>query len=77
VNLCTPHATLASPEGQAMLADATATFGEGVVPGPDGGGGADDGPPIGLVALVVLGILVVAGVLLVSSRPRDEGSTAP
>ena len=28
VNLCAPHALVSSPEGRAMLADATATFGD-------------------------------------------------
>jgi hypothetical protein len=77
VNLCSPHAMLSGPQGQEMLADAIATFGEGVTPGPDdGGGGTGDGAiPTDLLGLVILGVVVVGGVLLWNSRPRRDDST--
>lgn len=42
VNLCTPHAALGTEAGDAMLADAVATFGGG-----GGGGGSSGNPGIG------------------------------
>ncbi|HSK52892.1 MAG TPA: hypothetical protein VLA44_09060 [Clostridia bacterium] len=44
VNLCTPHAALGTEAGDAMLADAVATFGGG---GGGGGGGSSGNPGIG------------------------------
>jgi hypothetical protein len=45
VNLCTPHAALGTDAGDAMLADAVATFGGGG--GGGGGGGSSGNPGIG------------------------------
>jgi hypothetical protein len=44
VNLCTPHAAVASDAGAAMLADAIATFGAGGGPPPNPGEGAAEPP---------------------------------
>jgi hypothetical protein len=87
VNLCTPHAAVASDAGAAMLADAIATFGDGggappgeepppAAPAQGAGSAATDVLPIvvavGLVALAGL----VAGALLVLRGRREPGPAA-
>jgi hypothetical protein len=81
VNLCTPQARLDTPEGQAMLDDAIATFGEGVAanpsPGPAGDPVSAVGDAVGGALPVVLAVgaigLVFAGVAIVLRR---SGGTA-
>ena len=87
VNLCTPHAAVASDAGAAMLADAIATFGDGGGGTPPGetpppaapvqgsGAAADMLPIVTAVGLVGLGGLV-AGALLVRRRRRSAGPAA-
>jgi len=87
VNLCTPHAAVASGAGAAMLADAIATFGHGggAPPGetpppaaPAGGAGgtaSDSLPVVVAVGLVAVGGLV-AGALLVLRGRRGAGPAA-
>jgi hypothetical protein len=83
--LCSPHGQLHTPEGDALLAEATAAFGVG---GPPPGGTATDPPepaqvtpsiateagtPI-LVATVGLGFVALLGaVVLARRRPRAGG----
>ena len=77
VNLCSPHAVLAEPDGEAMLADAIATFGGGVAPSPSPSdpptpvpvSGDDPTIPILIIAFGG-GLLVLGGVILVMSRTR-------
>ena len=87
VNLCTPHAAVASDAGAAMLADAIATFGDGggappgetpppAAPAGGAGGGASDALPVVVaVGLVAVGGLV-AGALLVLRGSRGAGPDA-
>jgi hypothetical protein len=86
VNLCTPHAALASDAGAAMLADAVATFGDGggappgetpppAAPVQGSGASADMLPIVTAVGLVALGGLV-AGALLVLRGRRAAGPAA-
>jgi hypothetical protein len=80
VNLCSPHAMLSTPEGQAMLADAVTTFGGGgaptpgpVSPGPDAPGApvADTNVPIIALGLIVGGgVLAFGAVVYVMSRRK-------
>jgi hypothetical protein len=88
VNLCTPHAAVASDAGAAMLADAITTFGDGGGPPPGesppaapgapgpGAGAAADPLPIALVVGSVAAIGLIAGALLVVRKPRDEDPAA-
>jgi hypothetical protein len=84
VNLCTPHAAVGSDAGNAMLADAVATFGEGggARPGepaapPQGAGGAAADPlPVTLVVGSVAIVGLIAGVLLVARGRRSLGPAA-
>lgn len=77
VSLCSPHALLLEPEGQAMLADAIATFGGGVEPSPAPSDPTAPAPapvddptiPILVVALGG-GLLVLGGIVLVMGRIR-------
>lgn len=81
VNLCTPHAAVGSDAGNAMLADAVATFGEGggappgaPAPPPQGvGGTAVDPLPVALVVGSVALVGLIAGALLVARGRRNEG----
>jgi hypothetical protein len=87
VNLCTPHAAVASDAGAAMLADAIATFGDGggappgetpppAAPAEGAGGAASDSLPVLVaVGLVAVGGLV-AGALLVLRGRRGPGPAA-
>jgi hypothetical protein len=87
VNLCTPHAAVASDAGAAMLADAIATFGDGggAPPGetpppaaPAGGAGgtpSDSLPVVVAVGLVAVGGLVAAALLVLRGR-RGAGPAA-
>ena len=81
VNLCTPHASAAAAEGQAMFADAVATFGQGRVmdPEPDPPGAqTSEGLPLPLPLLVVValgaGVLIGGFALVVrfASRRRSD-----
>jgi hypothetical protein len=77
INSCTPHAAASAPTGQAMFADAVATFGDGLVvgptPGPPTGPASPDDPPLTLVLLiaaaVALLVSVAGAVLLTRARP--------
>jgi hypothetical protein len=80
VNICTPQALLSDPAGQTLLADAEATFGEGVSMDPDasappGSPDASDGSGLPVQALLVGGIAlvaVIAGVVFVMGRRRGD-----
>ena len=79
---CAPYATVASPEGQQLEADAVRAFGEGRTPGnpPDIEVGADAPPDLGLVAIAlvtfVVGLTAVAA-LLAFARRREAPAAAP
>ncbi len=79
--LCQPHAPLDSPEGQAMLAEATSVYGTGSV--PEGGGAVPTpapeapSPPTDpstmLIVVGVVGIAVVGlGLVYVLGRGRSK-----
>lgn len=80
--LCSPHAAVAAPEGQAMLADAIRTFGGGgapvgsdppssdVPPGTIASAVTDLVVPLGLVLIAGLGFLL--GIVAVLRRTRVE-----
>ena len=85
ISICAPTGDLATPEGQALLAEAEATFGEvGIVfPGSGGpaaaspdapgdedvaGDGADDAVVVASLGVVALGVLVLAGVVVLARR---------
>lgn len=82
VGLCSPHAPLAAPEGQAMLADAARVFGGGGPPanappatspptaGPDPAAVASAVLPFAVA--MVLGVGVLLGVVGVLRRTRPE-----
>jgi hypothetical protein len=81
VSLCAPHASTDSAEGRAMLADAIATFGQGLVMGPAsappsnvaGEVAAGDPLPLAIAAGSVVGIVVVAfGFAVIALRRRRE-----
>lgn len=91
VNLCTPHAAVASDAGTAMLADAVATFGDGggappgesppaAAPGEPAVAGAGDATADSLPIVPVLGSVaivgLIAGGLLVIRSRRREGPAA-
>ncbi|HEY8167640.1 MAG TPA: hypothetical protein VIF84_02890 [Candidatus Limnocylindrales bacterium] len=82
--LCQPHAPLDSPEGQAMLTQAAAAYGDGST--PEGGGGpsasptaapsapaasGDATPMIAVGGVVLLGVLAL-GVVYVIGRSRSK-----
>lgn len=80
--LCNPHGQLGSPEGDALLADATATFGGIAPPGaaatdpPERTPGSPDVPaeaglPI-LLGTVGLALALLVGVVLLAQRVRPE-----
>jgi len=79
VHLCTPHAAASDATGQAMFADAVATFGQGLVmdpvpaPTPTTSPAAPAGLPLPLPVVGVMAIAVVAlaaglGLLLIRGR---------
>jgi hypothetical protein len=80
VNMCTPHAPASAVAGQAMFADAIATFGEGVVMDPAPGPptttpAASDGLPLPLPLLIATGIGVlgfIAGLALLRRPGRKD-----
>ena len=85
VNLCTPHAPASEAEGQAMFADAVATFGERVVldPVPDSPTAtpptttpaASDGSSLPVPLLIALATFVAglaAAVALILGRGRRD-----
>lgn len=89
VNLCTPHAAVASEAGAAMLADAIATFGDGggappgESPPPEAPAqpehseaAAVDPVPIAATVGIVAGVGLVAGFFLVARARRPEGPAA-
>jgi hypothetical protein len=81
-NACAPHAAVATPEGQRLVAGASQAFGEGTVPDPppDLRPGANAGPDLGLVAIALVTFVVgltAAAVALSFSRRRDESSADP
>jgi hypothetical protein len=76
---CSPHSNVDSPEGQAMVAAARATFGEGLVPGQPPP--TRDAPSIDLATIAILAVLgflgtVVTGVVI-SAVGRRERPTTP
>jgi hypothetical protein len=83
LSLCSPHARLADPEGQAMFADAMATFG-GVPVAPSATDPPEAGDPptggvlLGAVVPILIAMVGAAGVLLgvfaVVGRRRGPGS---
>ena len=77
---CSPHALVASPEGQALAADAARAFGEGATPGPSPGPGpgATAGPDLGLVAIALVTLVVgltAAAAVLAFARRREQTPT--
>ena len=76
---CTPHALLASPEGQQLQAEAAREFGAGATPGPSPGADQGDGagPDLGLVAIALVTFVVgltAAAAVLAFSRRREQAS---
>jgi hypothetical protein len=82
VNLCTPHAAIASDAGAAMLADAVATFGNGggpppgvsSPPGPAApvqGAAVDPVPIAATLGVVAIGGLAAGVLLVLRGRRRD------
>ena len=66
--LCAPHAVVDSPEGQRLIAAATAAFGEPRAPGAPPGTGPTDAVfsiDLASIALVVIGAIVVLAVVVV------------
>jgi hypothetical protein len=79
VSLCSTHAPLAAPEGQALLADAQDVFGPPAVPGPPVAdkNDIDTTSPIETVLPFVLGGLFAVGLVgglfgILGRRGRDE-----
>jgi len=77
VNLCTPHAPASAAAGQAMFADAIATFGEGVVldPTTTTTPAASDGSSLPVPLLIALATFVAglaAAVALILGRGRRD-----
>ena len=79
--LCSPHAALATAEGEAMLADAVRTFGGGAPLGtgpPTGSGSAaiDPGAVAGVVGplavVLLVGVAFLLGLVGVLRRVRPE-----
>jgi hypothetical protein len=76
INICQPTGDLATPEGQALLAEAQRAFGTGSLPPGEAppGESPDDTAPLlmGAAALGVLaaGVVLVGGVVLVDRRRR-------
>lgn len=79
VNLCTPHARMDTPEGEAMTKEALAAFGSGAPPvGPPAGPEVEPTPPllgpaIALGGAALLGV-VLFGAVAVIGRRRRAGS---
>ncbi|MDF2734152.1 MAG: hypothetical protein K0S97_775 [Chloroflexota bacterium] len=75
VDLCSPHASLATPEGQRMLQSATEVLGPPAVPAaqPDPGEAAD--PVVSGVVAILVGLVALtglaAGIFLVAGRRRE------
>jgi hypothetical protein len=66
--LCAPHAVVDSPEGQRLIAAATAVFGEPRAPGAPPGTGPTDAVfsfDLASIALLVIGAIVVLAVVVV------------
>lgn len=81
VNLCAPHQLVGSREGQAMLADAVATFGGGATapptlpPAGPGGEPDEDGVLVilpAIAATTLAGLAMILGVYLITSRFRRD-----
>lgn len=78
---CAPHALMASPEGEVLVAAAIRAFGEGTAPGTSGTDPVPKpGPDLGLVAIAlvtfVVGLTAVAALLAFARRrepnPPDQ-----
>lgn len=75
VNMCSPHAALATPEGQRMLQSAMDVLGPPAVPvaQPDPGESSD--PVLGGVVAILVGLVALtglaAGIFLVAGRRRE------
>ena len=81
-NVCAPHALVATPEGQQLVADAVRAFGEGVAPRgqPEVQPRADPGPDLGLVAIALVTFVVgltAAAAVLAFARRREQASDEP
>lgn len=84
ISMCTPTGDLATPEGQALLAEAEATFGDvgvtlpgsGVAPGtPEAPAASFDPLPVAVAGGVVgAAILVLAGTAFVARRRSEPRS---
>jgi len=85
VNLCTPHAAASAPEGQAMFADAVATFGQGQTinaepstppsapTNPEAPIAPDTQLPAATLAALAVGAFVLIGAIIVLARRRRLG----
>lgn len=79
VNLCTPHARMDTPEGEAMATEALAAFGSGAPPvGPPAGPEVEPTPPllgpaVALGGAALLGLIVFGAVVAVGRRRRTGG----
>ena len=81
VHACSTWADVATQEGQAMLAAAVNTFGEGLVPGEPPPEVVDDAPAVDLASMAILAVvglvaIAVAGVVI-AAVGRRERPTAP
>lgn len=80
---CSPHASIASPEGQELEADAVRAFGEGIRPGapPDVDAETRRNPDLGLVAIglvtFVVGLTAAAAALAFARRREQASSDQP
>jgi hypothetical protein len=81
--LCSPHAQLGTPEGDAMLADATTTFGGVIPPGAEPTQPPEAAPPAVVppeagvpivLATVGLGVVVLLGAVFVARRRPRAGA---
>lgn len=75
-NTCTPLASVESPEGQAMLADAVGRFGPGLVPGePPEVDEQLDVAFIAIVAALVVVLAIVGAVVVLAVGRREPPDT--
>ena len=74
--ICSPSGDLSTPEGQALLGDAAAAYGDGVEPAGAPTGEGDGVPSIVLIAVGIGAVLVVASIVAFARRERPEAPQA-